>query len=72
MKMIPLLYAAKLPGELLEYCMDQEWSTHYDSDVVQVDLKDENPMATFLKEQGYEFSPEEIKRGWGYVALLGS
>ena len=72
LRMVPLLDAAALPDDLLEYCLDQEWSTHYASDVIQVDLEDENPMATYLKEQGYEFPPNETKRGWGYVALLGS
>ena len=68
----PMLDAAKLPDDLLMYCVDQEWPTHYASEVIQVDLKVENPMATWLAEQGYEFLPREIKRGWGRVALLGS
>ncbi len=72
LRMVPLLDASQLPSELLEYCLDQEWPTHYESSVIQVDLEDENPMSAYLEEQGYEFLPSEINRGWGLVALLGS
>lgn len=72
LRLIPFLCADQLPDDLLEYCLDREWPTHYSSGVVEVDLDSENPMSIWLKSQGYEFSPKEIKRGWGHVAILGS
>ncbi|MHC4188388.1 MAG: hypothetical protein ACYSUB_01710 [Planctomycetota bacterium] len=70
MQLIPLVRAVDLPDEVLEYCVDDsDWPTHYESGIVQVTLRDGNVMAMWLEAQGYEFSPSEIKRGWGYIAL---
>lgn len=69
MRMIP--YVSDLPCDVEEYCLDRGWDGT--STVVEVSLDDGgNPLATWLKSQGYEFSPKEIDWGWGHIALMGS
>ena len=72
LKMIPMLNADSLPSEVIEWCLDHDYPLHGSHDIAEVDLKKENPMWTWLTEQGYQFSQKEIDWGWGHVAIFGS
>jgi len=63
-------YIRELPWDVEEYCLERDWDGT--STVIEVELRKENPLATWLKKQGYVFSSEEIRRGWGHIALMGS
>jgi hypothetical protein len=71
-KMIPMIDATDLPPDVEEYCMEHDHPLHCDSGVVQVELRIANPLAFWLRMEGYEFSSAEEKRGWGNIALVGS
>ena len=71
-QMIPFFCATELPPDVEEYCIEHGHPVHYDSGVVEVELREPNPLAAWLESLGYEFSPREKKRGWGHIALMGS
>lgn len=52
-----LLDACDFPSEVEDWCVDQQISTHYENAVTSIS-DDGNPMATWLKENGYEFKSE--------------
>jgi len=70
--MIPFICATELPPEVEEFCEAQDYPLHCDSAIVEVDLEEENPLASWLQSKGYQFSPKEVDRGWGHIALMGS
>lgn len=70
--LVPMLNAGNLPDDVVEQCLDSGYSLHCSDDIIEVDLEEENPMLTWLTEQGYEFPLDAVKRGWGHVAIKGS
>jgi hypothetical protein len=70
--MIPVIDAGNFPPEVLEWCLDYDYSTHYNNDVARIDLEEESPMLTWLTEKGFRFTAEDYVRGWGHVAILGT
>jgi hypothetical protein len=68
-KMIPCVEARDMPKDVLEYCIDHEISTHYQSDIAQVE-DNNNPFANWLRENGYEF--EETRWGFDYVGVIAT
>lgn len=70
--MIPFICATTLPPDVEEFCVAQDYPLHCDSGIVEVDLEEENPLAAWLQSEGYQFSPKEVDRGWGHIALMGS
>ncbi len=53
-EVIPMIDAGDMPNEVSDYCAEQEWSTHYQNDIVQLH-DDGNPFAEWLKANGYIF-----------------
>ena len=53
-KMIPMIDACDLPGDVEDYCVENEIQTHYQNDVAFVE-DDGNVFAEWLKEIGIEF-----------------
>ncbi len=70
--MIPMLDALDFPHEVEEYCIDCDYPVHCASEVVQVNLEEPNPLADWMRQQGYVFSPEEKDRGYTCVGIMGS
>lgn len=68
---IPLVEARDLPLDVVMYCTDQEYSLHCDSGIVQVDLRDGNPLADWLLRQGYNVTLVDEHRGYALIALEG-
>ena len=66
-KMVPMMYASDLPEDVLQYCHDNDVSTHYQSDVVRFD-DDGNAFAEWLKSLGV---PKESDGSWT-VALIAT
>jgi len=66
---IPVVEAKDMPSDVIDYCVDQEWSTHSQNDIVQL-YDDGNPFAEWLKANGYVF----IKQNWGFneVGILAT
>lgn len=53
-KTIPVIDARDMPNEVLDYCAEHEWHTHYQNDIVQL-YDNGNPFAEWLKTNGYIF-----------------
>jgi len=70
--MIPLIDAGDFPPEVEDYCIEHEIPTHYDSAVVQVDLRDGNPLAKWLLTRGYVVTLVDERRGWAHIAVQGT
>lgn len=51
---IPMVDAKDMPYDVEEYCVDQDWSTHYQNEIVQLH-DDGNSFAEWLKANGYVF-----------------
>jgi len=51
---IPAVAATDMPPEVEEWCIDNEYSTHYQNDIAQVE-NDGNPFAKWLIKNGYKF-----------------
>lgn len=72
MKIIPLIKARDLPWPVINWCVDNEYPVHCGSAVIEIPINEPNPMLTWLTDVGFTFSPEEVKRGWGYAAIQGT
>lgn len=66
-QMIPFICASTLPPEVEEFCAARDHPLHCDSGVVEVDLEEENPLASWLQNKGYQFSAKEKLRGWAIL-----
>jgi len=51
---ITVVDSRDFPPEVLDYCVEQEISTHYQNDIIQLE-DDGNPLMEWLKSQGYVF-----------------
>jgi hypothetical protein len=69
-KQIACVDATDFPEEVLDYCSDHEISTHYSNDIVFLE-DDGNPLANWLKEQGYEFK-DTSKFGGDYIGIIAT
>ncbi len=65
--MVPCVDALDLPSEVEDWCCDNDISTHYVSELHQVD-DDGNVFAEWLKEQGIEFG----ERSSMWVGVIGT
>lgn len=72
MHLIPMINAEDLPEEVLEWCIDHDYPVHCDSAIIEIPLDEPNPMRTWLTKKGVIFSSEEVDRGWGHAALMGT
>ncbi len=55
-KMIPMVEASDMPEDVLDYCVEHEISTHYDSAVVCLGSDQDNALTNWLKENGFVFT----------------
>lgn len=62
--------ATDMPDEVLDYCVDNDWSTHYQNDIVQL-YDDGNPFAEWLKTNGYVFKKHRHQT-WDEVGIFAS
>jgi len=62
--MIPAIDAVDLPHEVIDWCTEHDYSTHYHSSIAAIE-DDGNPLAEWLKVNGFVF-PEN---GFAYVAI---
>ena len=56
--LIASVKAAGMPNDVLDYCLEQDISTHYQNDIAYIN-NDGNPFATWLRTQGYEFDSKD-------------
>lgn len=70
--MIPLVCADEMPDDVIHYCDDKNYPTHCSSDVVDVDLEDNNKLVAWMIEKGYKFTEQELQDGWAWIAIMGS
>ena len=54
---ISAVYAADMPEEVIDYCLDHHIETHYQNDIVYIE-NDDNPFAKWLRENGFVFPPD--------------
>ena len=66
-KNIACVQASDMPEEVEEWCVGQEISTHYQSDVVCITDED-NPFCNWLKKLGYKFEGKK----YHYVAIVAT
>ncbi len=66
-QMVPCVDACGMPPEVLDWCMDNDISTHYASELHQVEA--DSPLIDWMKSLGHEFDPDE-KDYW--VGVWGS
>jgi len=64
---IACIDARNLPGDVEDYCVDQEISTHYQNDVAII-KDDGNVFSEWLKSKGYKFESES----GDYVAIIAT
>ncbi len=69
-EMIPCVDAADFPEGVEDYCIEHEFSTHYQNDIVQVE-DDGNVFAEWLKEQGVDFTKAQDE-GWIAVGIFAT
>ena len=50
--------SASMPDDVMDFCLDNEISTHYQNDIVFI-LNNDNTFANWLREMGYVFSDDE-------------
>lgn len=65
LKKIVMVEACDMPEDVLDYCVDKDWQTHYQNDIVYLH-NDGNPFAEWLKANGYIF---EEKCGFDYIGI---
>lgn len=68
-KLVPMLDINIIPDDVIEWCLDHDYTLHDSNDIMEVDLEEDNPMLAWLTQEGYEFPPEAVYRGWGYVVI---
>lgn len=69
---IPVVDAGDMPEDVIDYCVDQEWSTHYQNDIVQL-YDDGNPFAEWLKANGYVFkSKKDDHNNFDEIGILAT
>ena len=73
MKMIPFIDCVDLPPDVLDWLLkEHEYGCHYDHTVLQIE-DDGNPLAEWMKSQGYLFVHKSGDfPSWDMVALYGS
>jgi len=64
--MAPVVEAADMPFEVSEYCVDREFSTHYNNDLAMIE-DDGNPLAEWLKERGVK-----LDKKYNYVGIIAT
>ncbi len=67
---ITLVCATDMPRDVLQYCVEQEISTHY-QDSIAVIADNGNPFAEWLKENGYKFKKTNANEG-DYIAIIAT
>ena len=67
---IPTVEAKDMPPDIEDYCVDQEWSTHYQNEIVQL-YDDGNPFAEWLKANGYVFKKHQYKK-WNNIGIFAT
>jgi len=63
--------ARYMPDDVLDYCGDNDITTHCDNALVWIE-DDGNPLAEWLKKNGYEFQAGKDGIYGDYVGVLGS
>lgn len=73
MKMIPFIDCVDLPEDVLDWLLEEhDYGCHYDHTILQIE-DDGNPLAEWMKSQGYEFIHKTSDfPSWDMVALYGS
>ena len=62
-KMIPMVEARDMPEDILDFCVEQEYQTHYQNEVVCTSDKD-NLLIKWLEQNGHVFTEKYM-----YVAI---
>ena len=70
-EMIPCVDAVDLPKEVEDWCIDNDISTHYASEVHQIH-DDGNPLAEYLKVHGYKFRCKKEEFEFDWVGVIGT
>jgi len=72
-KIIPCVEASDMPENVIEWCIDHNYDTHYQNNVAQV-YNDDNPFANWLREIGYTFvcPPSDDENSWDNVAIIAT
>lgn len=66
--MIPVADACDFDKEVDDYCCENDFSTHYSSEIYQLEL-DGNPLQKFFESAGHVFSDEGT---WAYIGIFGT
>ena len=67
MKTVQCVKAQDMPKDVKEWCVENDISTHYSSELHQVE-DDGNPFAEWLKTLGFKFDHDT----WGWVGVWGT
>lgn len=67
---IPTVEAKDMPTNVEDYCVEQDWSTHYQNEIVQL-CDDGNPFAEWLKINGYVFKKHKY-RDWDNIGIFAT
>ena len=65
-ELVTTVDARDLPADVLDYCVENEISTHYNNDIAQV-KDDGNVFAEWLKKNGYVF-----KKGINHIGIIAT
>jgi hypothetical protein len=68
-KMIQSVDCCDMPDEVEDYCIEMEYSTHYQNDIICVE-DDGNVLSEWLKSIGFKF--DEDKKWGTHVALFAT
>jgi len=65
---IPVVDAADMPTEVLEYCIERGINIHGQHDIARIE-NDDNPFARWLKENGFMFPPG---KDYAYIGIFAT
>ena len=65
-EMIPMIEARDMPEDILDFCIEKEYSTHYQNEVVCTSDK-ENLLIKYLEQNGHIFTGKYM-----YVAIIAT
>ena len=66
---IPAIEASDMPSEVEDWCVENDYSIHYQNDIAQVE-NDGNPFAKWLIENGYKFKAK--KSGFDSIGIFAT
>ena len=67
MKTIIMVNASDMPSDVMDYCLDNEFQTHYQNDIVFI-KDDDNPFANWLIDLGYAFTG----KGGNWIGIMST